>query len=146
MSESTFNPDTFLNTEVTEANSTTYIPIPEGEYPALVKTIKPRSTTSGKSILDVLWGIDDAEVVRITGNDKPVSRQSIFLDLTDSGGLDFGKGKNVALGKLREAVGQNQSGKPWAPGMLLGQVARVKIVHREYEGTIIPDIRGVTAL
>ena len=142
----TFNPDTFLNTETTEANSTSFTPIPEGEYPASVKEIKPRSTESGKNILDVVWAVDDATVADVTGLPNPTVRQSIFLDITESGGLDIGKGKNVSLGKLREALGQNQSGKPWQPGMLIGGVAKIKVSHREYDGQIFADVKGVARL
>ena len=42
----------------------------------------------------------------------------------------MGKGKNVALGRLREALGQNTPGKPWSFGMLVGQVAKVAVKHR----------------
>lgn len=33
---STFNPDTFLNTETAEANATAYTPVPEGEFLSLI--------------------------------------------------------------------------------------------------------------
>jgi len=126
---SAFNPDTFLNTETSEANATVYVPVPEGEWPGVIKEIKPRVLDDGRPILDVNYIIDDEGVRQETGMAEPKVRQSIWLDVTEAGGLDFGKGKNVALGRLREALGQNQSGKPWAPGMLVGGVAKVKITH-----------------
>jgi len=145
---STFNPDQFLNTETNDATSTAYTPIPENEYTACVKEIKPRVTTSGKAILDVVWGIDDADgsIEAATGMKQSTVRQSIFLDVTESGGLDTGKGKNVQLGKLREALSQNTPGKVWRPGDLIGGVAKVQVKHRIVDDATYTDIKSVTRL
>ena len=126
---SSFNPDLFLNTEIDESNSTTYVPVPEGEFPGSIKELKPRVLTDGRAVLDVTWIIESEEAREATGMAEPRCRQTIWLDLDSNGMLDFGKGKNVALGRLREAVGQNQSGKIWQPGMLVGQMATVKVTH-----------------
>lgn len=142
---SVFNPDTFLNTTVTDALSTAYVPVPEGEWTGVIKEIKPRAAKDS-ALLDIVWGVDDQSVVEQTGMANPIVRQSVFLDITDTGALDKGKGKNVQLGKLREAVGQNQNGKPWQPGMLVGQVAKIKVTHRMYEGEPQAEVRGVAAL
>ena len=143
---SAFNPDTFLNTQTTEANDTAVIPVPEGEHPAAIKTIKPRVLTDGRAVLDIYWTVNSDEARDETGQAEPIVRQTVWLDTTESGGLDFGKGKNVGLGKLRDAVGQNQSGKPWAPGMLIGAAAIVKVGHsidkRDGE-TIQADVKAV---
>lgn len=141
---SVFNPETFLNTSMTEALSTARVPVPEGEYIAVIKEIKPRAAKES-AVLDIIWAIDDPEVAAVTGFESPQARQSIFLDLTEQGNLDLGKGKNVPLGKLREAVGQNQKGQSWMPGMLVGQVAKIKIAHRVYEGETQADVKGVTS-
>lgn len=145
---STFNPDQFLNTETTDATSTAYTPIPENEYTACVKEIKPRVTTSGKAILDVTWSIDDQDgsIEAATGMKQATVRQSIFLDVTESGGLDTGKGKNVQLGKVREALSQNASGKVWRPGDLIGGVAKVQVKHRMDGDATYVDVKGVTKL
>lgn len=146
---SSFSPEIFLNTETESANATEYVPVPEGEFPASIKALKPRILTDGRPILDVTWTVDDETVREETGMAEPVVRQSIWLDITESGGLDFGKGKNVSLGRLRESVGQNQSGKPWAPGMLVGQAAKIKIEHSidKRDGkTIQADVKAVTTL
>lgn len=143
---STFSADAFLNTETSDALSTSSLPVPEGEYPAAVKEIKARTTASGKSILDVTWAIDSPEAAAATGVTTPTVRQSIFLDLTDSGGLDSAPGKNPQLGKLREALGQNQKGKPWKPGMLIGGVALVTIKHRQVEDATFADVKGTAKL
>lgn len=147
---SAFNPDAFLNTEVTEANSTFYTPVPEADdAPGSIKKIAPRVLTDGRVVLDVTWVVDTDEARNETGMAEPMVRQSLWLDVTESGGLDFGKGKNVGLGKLREALGQNQSGKPWQPGMLVGGSARLKIAHSidKRDGvTIQADVKAVQPL
>lgn len=145
---STFNPDQFLNTETSESTSTTYTPIPENEYTACVKEIKPRSTTSGKAILDVVWSIDDQDgsIEAATGLKQSTVRQSIFLDITESGGLDIGKGKNVQLGKVREALSQNTPGKVWRPGDLIGGVAKVQVKHRMDGDATYVDVKAVTKI
>lgn len=143
---STFNPDSFLNTSTSDANATSFNPVPEGEYNAAVKEIKPRSTDSGKAILDVVWSIDDAAAAAATGIANPTVRQSIFLDITESGGLDIGAGKNVQLGKVREALNQNQKGKVWRPGDLVGGVARITVKHRMVNDDTYADVKGVAKL
>lgn len=146
---SAFNPDVFLNTETDSASATSYTPCPEGEMNASIKAIKPRVLTDGRAVLDVTWTVDDENARQETGMAEPSVRQTIWLDTTESGGLDFGKGKNVGLGRLRDAVGQNQAGKPWAPGMLVGQVAKVKVTHSidKRDGvTINADVKAVLPL
>lgn len=148
MSDAMFNPDDFLSGTVTGEMATSMEPVPEGEYPALIKDVAARQTQSEKgtfTILDITWQIDDPAVAEAVGMDSPTVRQSIFLDTTESGGLDLGKGKNVQLGRLREAVGQNDSG-PWSPSHLAGQVAKVRVAHRLYEGRIFADVKGVSAV
>lgn len=146
---SAFNPDTFLNTETVEANATSYTPVPEGEFPSSIKAIKPRVLTDGRAVLDVTWIVDDETARQETGMAEPSVRQTLWLDLTESGSLDFGKGKNVALGRLRETLGQNAPGKPWAPGMLVGGVAKIKVTHsidKRDNITINADVKAVLPL
>jgi len=136
-----FDADQFMSTSTEGAMDTEFTPVPEGEYQAVVKSIKPRE--SGEYvILDVTWAIDDAEVSEVTGLDNPTVRQSIFLDMTENGGLDMSKGKNIGLGRLRDAVNQNTGGA-WSPAMLEGQVAKVRVSHRLYEGRTYTDVKGV---
>lgn len=144
---SAFDPDLFMNTSTTDSNDTNFVPVPTGEFNAVIDEVKP-GMAGDKPVLKVKWLIDDAEVREVTGQEKPAVTQTVWLDLTAGGGLDMGKGKNVGLGRLREALGQNTPGKPWGPGMLMGQVARVQISHRpgKEAGEIYADIKQVTAL
>lgn len=142
---STFNPETFLNTPVEAPLSTEYTPIPEGEYTAVIEKVEPRTVgQDSKPVLDIVWRLDapDSE----DAHEKSV-RQTIWLDVTAQGSLDYGKGKNVQLGRLRDAVGQNQPGQAWMPSMLVGNVARVSVKHRMgNEGQIFADVKGVAKL
>ena len=57
---------------------------------------------------------------------KPVN-----LDVSDDGGIATGKNKNIELGRVRKAVGQNADG-PWNITQLRGAgPVLVKVVHRE---------------
>lgn len=144
---SAFDPDLFMNTTTTDANDTTFVPVPAGVYPASIDSVTPR-TAGDKPVLEVKWIIDSNEAREATGMEKPSVRQTIWLDVTAQGGLDMGKGKNVGLGKLREALGQNKPGQAWAPGMLVGQVAQVQVGHRSGKepGEVFADVKQVTAL
>lgn len=129
-----FSPETFFSTAITEANDTRFPNVPEGEYTAVLDKVEARQhDKDGKTstILDVTWSIDDEGAKAATGLARPTVRQSIFLDMTPNGGLDMSPGKNVKLGKLREALGMNTPGKPWAPSMLIGSVARVLVRHKD---------------
>jgi len=143
-----FDVTKFLNTQVSEPMDTQLVPIPEGEYRALVKDIKPRMAKDSP-ILDVTWTVDDpaGQVAAVTGLKENNARQSVFLDLLPNGGFDLSKGKNTQLGKLRDAVGQNIPGQPWMPGNLKGAVAKIKIGHRAAEdgsGNVFMDVKAVT--
>lgn len=131
---SAFDPEQFLNQEHTEATSTTVEPVPEGEYSAQIEnvTAKKVETKNGDEIviMDIIWDILDDDVKASLGRDKVTVKQGLILDLTDEGSLDFSKGKNVRLGRLREALGQNKDGKPWSPGKMIGESATVQVTQR----------------
>ena len=71
-----FNPDQFLDMTITDSNSTQTVPVPVGEYTALVSDVKCRQWQSkadpSKSglTLDVTWEVDDAAVKQLLGRDK----------------------------------------------------------------------------
>jgi hypothetical protein len=77
---------------------------------------------------------------------EPSVSQSLMLDMTESGALAVGTNKNVNLGRLREALGQNVSGRPWSPNMLQGQVARISVKHRLWEDKTFAEVKGVVKL
>lgn len=131
---STFNADAFLQGTVDKEMDTTLIPVPEGPHDAQITklSVTKLDAKDGKeeaTILEVQWSPLSEEVKKATGMDNPTVRQSIWLDLTPGGGLDASKGKNVTLGRLREAVGQNKAGKKWSINMLNGATAQILVVH-----------------
>lgn len=134
-----FDPNQFLNDSVTGANDTKYIPVPQGEFPAIIKAVNARQMPSkadpGKfvTVADVVYEIDDQTVRTATGLDTPTVRQSVFLDLTPEGKLDMSKGKNIGLGKLREALGLNDPNKSFSFADLPGRAAIVQVEHTPNE-------------
>jgi hypothetical protein len=130
----------FMNATYNEANSTKREANPVGEYPMKIDEVEletfPGVKDPTKTYLKLKLRLEilDPGVKAQLGRDKVVQFDDWLLDLTDGGGLDFGKGKNVRLGKVRDAVGQNVAGVPWAFPMLKGQVLKGKIEHEMYQG------------
>ncbi len=135
-----FDINTFLQTSTTDANSTALDPVPEGEWQMLSQLVAKdsfcmfdykngeRAGTKGFA-LSVKFKITDPNIPAEYMNRTVVYRTT--LDVTpDGNGLDFGKGKNIGLGRLREAMGQNRPGVPWGPSMLGGQVVKGIVKHR----------------
>lgn len=152
---SIFDPNTFLETQITDANSTVSIPTPAGEYVAFVEEVKSRQWTKKDDpsvagvALDIVWNIDDQNVKALLERDKVTCKQGIMLDLTDSGGLDMGKGKNVGLGRLREALGMNEPGKPFSFSMMVGRPAKIVVTHRtdpKNPEAIFAEVKAVAKL
>ncbi len=140
-----FNADAFMATEIEGELDTEFTPIPEAEYQALIKEVKPGTTTKGSTYMEVIWIIDNPEVRELLGMDEPTAKQTVWLDFNDAGALEFGKNKNVGLGRLRDALAQN-TGSPWKPTDLLGQVATVDIKHRLGDkGGVFAEVRSVRA-
>lgn len=147
-----FSPDQFLDMQVNDANDTKIVPVPVGEYIALVSEVRVVSwqkkddpSVAGLK-LQVTWELDSPEVEALLQRDKVTVRQDQMLDLTESGGLDMGKGRNVGLGRLREATGLNTPGQPFSFTMLTGRMAKVSIKHRVDGDTIYSEVRGVAKI
>lgn len=113
---SAFDPDKFME-QTADAGSTSFEPIPAGEYTALIDDVVVRTAGDGV-VMDVSCLLQDPETAAKLGRDRLLVKTGIFLDLTPNGGMDMGKGKNVRLNKLRDAVGQNKPG--WKYPMLKG--------------------------
>lgn len=149
---SAFDPDLFLAQTVDQANDTKVIPCPAGEYPGYVKEFKARPWTSKQDpsvsgvALDVTWVVDDPAVKQLLDRQEVTVKQGIMLDMTESGTLDMGKGKNVGLGRLREALGLNVPGQAFSFGMLAGRVAKLTISHRVVGEDVFADVKMVGKL
>lgn len=147
-----FNPEQFLDQQFTEANDTKLVPVPVGEYTAIAGEVKCRQWQSkadpSKSglTLDITWEIDDSAVKELLGRDKVTVRQGIMLDLTDSGSMDMGKGRNVGLGRLREALNLNQPGQAFSFSMIPGRLAKVAVTHRIDGENIYAEVKSLARL
>jgi hypothetical protein len=135
MSDSTFNADQFLGTQIEGAGETKYYPCPVGEYMAQVSDIKASrgQAEDGRpwTAVDITWEILDEGAKTETHQDRLIVQQRrMFLDMTPQGTLDFGRNKNVQLSRLRAALGQNRPDRPWTFSHLKGGMARVRVTHR----------------
>lgn len=143
-----FDADSFMTSVTDEANETKIIPCPVGEYNGMITKIEPKSGTSDTkglwASLNVSVEVSDPKITEVTGFDKRTVRGSVFLDLNEAGKLAAGPGKNVQLGRLRAAVGQNVAGAPWSPNMLVGQPVRINVTNRPSpkDPTIVYDDIG----
>lgn len=138
-----FDPNSFLDSALSGENSTELKPVPAGEYIASVKDIKTSSgSKEGRAwaSLNVQWTIEDPVLKEEIGR-TPVVFQRLFLDLDDQGNLSMKEGKNVELGRFRAALDINQAGA--SLGQAVGRQARVKISHREYQGNVQAEVKGV---
>lgn len=126
---SSFDPELFMQETTEAANDTQILPVPVGEYNAQIDDIKIREVTgkdgNPRYPMDVSYEVLDDAVKAELGRDRVLIRQTIWLDFTSQGQLDTGKGKNVGLGKLRDAAGMNEAGKPFAIANLKGAIVRI---------------------
>ena len=144
---SMFDPAQFLEATTTEAGSTESVPIPAGEYPAIIKSVTPRQwtkkddpTVSGLAF-DIGYEIEDDQLKALLERKIVTIKQGIMMDTTDSGSIDYGKGKNITWNRLRDAANLNQPGRPFAPSMLIGQFVKIKVGHRLDDSASPPIIR-----
>lgn len=148
---SQFDASTFLDATTTE-ESVKRPPLPIGDYTAVIGELKAGNwvakddPTKAGAKFDVPLTIDvPGTVQEELGLNSPTLTigDSMMLDVTPQGALDYSPGKNAKLRKYRDATGQNQKGVPFNPRMLQGKVVTVKIGHREYQGDLFEQVQGV---
>src|SRR5262245_14345776 len=142
MNTMTFDPDTFMQQTIDHPLETSLQLVPEAEYQMMFDdfdrsafgTAEWKNKNSGEDrsavTLDLPCVILDENVKTALGRSKLTVPYRMFLDLTSEGLLDWGKDKNVSLGRARAAVGQNNPG-PWSISQLRGAgpfMGRVKHV------------------
>lgn len=145
MNDKTFDPTSFMQSTVDSVGDTEYVLCPIGEYPAVIDDFdekafrqfdrKEKGTDNiigATTVFSPGFAIQDPQVLKNLERDKlVVYHKGIFLDVDDNGGFDMGKGKNVQLNQLRDAVGQNVPG--WNIMMLRGAGPLVVRVDHEAE-------------
>jgi len=155
-----FDPETFVNQTYTDAGSTDYPVIPEGEYRAMTgdgpvsKWFGTGRNRDGEEfrtfeapiiILDdnvkVEMGLDPSRQLR--------TRYRGFVDIDSAtGGLDMHEGKNIKINQLREVLDQNVAGRNWSPNDLANKgpfLARVRHTFGK-DGQPYADVSRVTKL
>lgn len=134
-----FDPDVFMKQTVDAQLDTVIQQCPEGEYKAMIDDFDasafrtfPDKKNPGReyTVFGPPFVIQDNAVAATLGRDKVVVfHKGMFIDIDATGGLDSSKGKNVDLGRLRDAVGQNKPG-PWTFDALKGAgPVIVKVIH-----------------
>lgn len=120
-----FDADAFMNQQTSGPMSTQIIPCPEGEWTAKVSdgdnfvTFREVNTKNGpRPICRINYEVLDDSARQKVGRDRLFVIQDIWLDTTSSGQIDTSEGKNVKLGQLRQALGQNDGS--WSFPMLKG--------------------------
>lgn len=143
---STFDADALMGATYTETNATSFKPVPEGDYKAIIDKITPRQFTSKEkkvyTVLDISWNILDDRLKAIMERDTIRVQQTVFLEIDeDDNSIQFGDDTNVQLGRLRQALGQND-GSAWSIGKMVGEMALVRVTQRarEIEGQADPEI------
>ena len=139
-----FDVQGFLNATFTEQLDTKIIPVPEGDWQGQIKSLSTKEgdikngDNAGKKwlMMTIQWDVGTAnpQLAAVTNREENNVRQEFFCDVKYDpmgkiAGLDLGKGKNIALGRVLEAVGLN-NGQPWSPMMLIGRPAFVAVSHR----------------
>lgn len=123
---SPFDADAFMNTTYDQAMDTQMSNMPDGEYTAMIgdfnsSALKTINTKNGaRQVLEIPFVLtDDGSLSSKLGpREQYVHRETYWLDFDANGNLAFGPDKNLRLGQLRAAIGQNEKGVPWAPGMM----------------------------
>ena len=150
----TLNTEEFLQTTTDAALDDKLDPCPPGEFIAIAgkPEIKDFEYKSGDRAgetgyrMVIKWDVQDEEARKAVDREKLSVTQSILLDLTpDGAGLDMGKGKNIGLGQIRTALGQNTPGAAWSPAMIEGQPATIKVKSGVYQDRVTAEIQAVTA-
>jgi hypothetical protein len=153
MSNDLFDPAAFLDA-VMDQPLERRDPLPVGDYTAVIGEIKASRWTSDKPDAKVKSGIRfeipltidiPPEVVEKLGYDSATFtvKDSVMVDTTDSGAMDFSKGKNNQLRAYREALDMNKSGDVFIPRNMQGRVVLVKLKHELYNGATLEKVAGV---
>ena len=129
-----FDADAFLQQTTSEAMAEERVPVPEGDHDTQIMelTFRDGRTQENKPWVQmtVKAKVLDPNIAEEMGLDDAFLYKRMFLDLTEDGALAFGTNKNVELGQLRAACGQNVEGEEWNLGMLQGASVGMVCGHR----------------
>lgn len=135
---SAFNPQALLKAAVTGKTSTKMVAAPAGDYVGVLTKVDvgaqviKNGERAGETFYKAVYTVDvdgDPKLDAAGLSPKRKFRIECLLDITPNGGLDMGLGKNVALGRLREAVDQNWDNQEWDMGMPIGRPVKFTVFH-----------------
>lgn len=142
-----FNAQDFLNKTVDAPMATSIKPCPEGEWTAMISTKVPvvewfdeaewkdkkTGQTKTQPTVKIPVEIVDERARELLPRETIIVPYDAFLDLLPNGHLDTGEDKNVRIGALREALGQNQD-SGWTFERLFGAGPfKAKVYHETSE-------------
>jgi len=115
----------------------------DDKAPVGIKHHKGVSEKSGKPYDFYDWTlmcvVTDQRVKDKLKRESVKVRMRLGLDLSDAGALATGPNKNVALGRLRDALSQNKPG--WTPQQLLGAGPFIgKVSHTQVKDAVYADV------
>lgn len=147
------NTEEFLQVTTDEALDDHLDPCPPGEHlciagkPEVRKFQYKSGDREGEDgyRMVIKWDVQSDEVKQLLDRETVSVTQSVLLDITPEGNLDMGKGKNIGLGAIRTALGQNTPGAPWSPAMIEGQPAKIAVKAGMYNDRVTAEVAGVTA-
>lgn len=129
-----FDAQAFLDSAVQGENSTERALIPEGEYVVEIEDIDVKPTKNPLFVNMILKTVVDHEeaAAHLGRKTNPFKYNfTTLLELDETGGLDMGEGKNIHLGQMRKALGQNNPAKPWKFSDLIGGQVMIQLVHEQ---------------
>lgn len=133
-----FNAESFLNQTIEAKLDTKRIPMPEGDHDELrVADIQLKSGSKKED--GGIWVMANIKLVNIDPNvaaemklgadAEPAIYWREFIDLDENGNIDVSDGKNIKLGKLRQALGQNNDDS-WTMLDMKGAVCGGRVKHK----------------
>lgn len=143
-SESTFDLDALVG-QSTSAAGQTSLPMPdEGEYRAVIddapdgttKWFRQVETKNGpRLILRIPFVIQDPAVGQKLGREKVVVSKDCWVDVADDGSIDWSKGRNLDINRVRDAVGLNRDGVAFSLASLPNAgPCLIRVIKRPIEG------------
>lgn len=136
------NPEMLLESFTKAAFDTKVAPCPEGDFTLLISKIDIYSGVNKNGdpycMASFLLEVEDQAVRDELGRDKVFVTHSASLDIvvdpaTGLPKLDDAKGKNIDLGRIREACDLNEHKKDFNMNMLLNRIVRGKVSHKPDE-------------
>ena len=146
-----FDPAAFLDVEM-DSPLEKRPPLPVGDYTSTIRDVIPKAWQKEERsgmMYEVMHTVEVPESVRtVSGLTEPtlLMRDNIFLDLTETGGMDGAPGKNRQLRNYRVALDMNNPGEPFRARGMIGRLCLIKVEHEVYKGAPVERIGGVAKL